>query len=39
MVMTRSQFYERLAGTLEQIHSDGLWKAEREIVSPQGGEV
>ncbi len=37
--MSRTAFYERLAGTLREIESDGLWKAERVIVSAQGGEI
>ncbi len=37
--MSRSAFYDRLAATLTEIEADGLWKAERLIVSPQGGEI
>ncbi len=37
--MTRSAFYERLDRTLEEIKTDGLWKSEREITSPQSGRV
>ncbi len=37
--MTRRAFYERLDRTLEEIQTDGLWKAEREITSPQSGRV
>ena len=37
--MSREQFYERLTGTLDEIRGAGLWKPERIIVSPQGGEV
>ena len=37
--MTRSGFYDRLATTLDEIRDDGLWKDERIIVGPQGGQV
>ena len=37
--MSRTAFYERLGETLSQIDADGLWKAERVIVSPQRGEI
>ena len=37
--MTREGFYERLDTTLRDIRDQGLWKEERVIVSPQGGEV
>ncbi len=37
--MSRDQFYQRLTTTLDGIQADGLWKSERIIVSPQGGEV
>jgi len=37
--MSRSDFYERIEGTLDGIRADGLWKAERAIESPQGGTV
>ncbi len=37
--MSRTAFYERLAESLREIEADGLWKAERVIVSPQGGEI
>lgn len=37
--MSRDEFYGRLANTLDEIRADGLWKSERLIVSPQGGEV
>ena len=37
--MTRDRFYERLDTTLRDIRDEGLWKEERIIVSPQGGEV
>jgi len=45
--VNRQEFYDRIANTVETIKSDGLWKSEREIVSPQsvainldgGGEV
>ena len=37
--MTRERFYNHLASTLAEIHRDGLWKDERLIVGPQGGDV
>ncbi len=37
--MTRDAFYEQVDSTLAGIRADGLWKAERPIVSPQGGSV
>ena len=37
--MSRTDFYQQLSSTLDGIRSDGLWKAERLIVSPQSGEV
>jgi len=37
--MSRSEFYDRMDATLEGIHQEGLWKAERQITSPQGGSV
>jgi glycine C-acetyltransferase len=37
--MSRSQFYDRLQTTLDDIRTEGLWKDERLIVSPQGAEV
>ena len=37
--MSREQFYDRLRTTLDGIRDDGLWKPERVLVSPQGGEV
>ena len=37
--MTREQFYDHLADTLAEIQRDGLWKEERLIVGPQGGDV
>jgi len=37
--MTRERFYGQLAGALAEIERDGLWKDERLIVGPQGGEV
>ena len=37
--MTRAAFYEQIDATLASIRDDGLWKAEREIVSPQGGTI
>lgn len=37
--MSRSEFYDRIDTTLEGIRQEGLWKAERQIVSPQGGSV
>jgi glycine C-acetyltransferase len=32
-------FYERLKTTLSEIRDDGLYKTEREIEGPQGGEI
>ena len=37
--MGRSAFYEQVDETLKSIRADGLWKAERPIVSPQGGTI
>ncbi len=37
--MTRAAFYEQVDATLAGIRDEGLWKAEREIVSPQGGTI
>jgi len=37
--MTRTAFYEQVDATLAGIRDDGLWKAERAIVSPQGGTI
>jgi len=37
--VSRTEFYHRLSSTLDDIRSDGLWKDERLIVSPQRGEV
>ena len=37
--MTRAEFYEQVDATLDGIRDDGLWKAERPIVSPQGGTI
>ena len=37
--MTRADFYRRVDATLTGIQDDGLWKAEREIVSAQGGTI
>ena len=37
--MTRADFYEQIDATLAGIRDDGLWKAERPIVSPQGGTI
>ncbi|MGI9645874.1 MAG: aminotransferase class I/II-fold pyridoxal phosphate-dependent enzyme, partial [Ilumatobacteraceae bacterium] len=37
--MTRSRFYDGVAATLQEIRDDGLWKDERLITGPQGGEV
>ncbi len=37
--MSRSDFYSSIDTTLDEIRSDGLWKAERQLSSPQGGEV
>jgi glycine C-acetyltransferase len=39
VTMTRELFYERLTTTLREIRSEGLWKEERVIVSPQGPEI
>ena len=32
-------FLDDIAGRLDEIRAEGLWKTEREIVSPQGGRV
>ncbi len=37
--MSRTAFYHQLAESLREIDADGLWKAERVIVSPQRGEI
>lgn len=37
--MSRTGFYEKIDTTIESIRTDGLWKAERVIESPQGGSV
>ncbi|MGB3735345.1 MAG: glycine C-acetyltransferase [Ilumatobacter sp.] len=37
--MTRADFYDQVDATLADIRDDGLWKAEREIISPQGGTI
>jgi len=37
--MTRADFYDRLAGTLDEIRAEGLWKDERPLLGPQGGEI
>ncbi len=37
--MSRTQFYQSVDTTLTQIRSEGLWKPERPLRSPQGGEV
>ncbi len=37
--MNRTTFYEQVDATLAGIRGDGLWKAERAIVSPQGGTI
>ena len=37
--MTRAGFYEQIDATLAGIRDDGLWKAEREIVSAQAGTI
>ncbi len=37
--MSRTAFYDRLTETLGQIETDGLWKDERIITSPQRGEI
>jgi glycine C-acetyltransferase len=37
--VTRADFYEQIDATLAGIRDDGLWKAERPIVSPQGGTI
>ncbi|WP_040496263.1 glycine C-acetyltransferase [Ilumatobacter nonamiensis] len=34
--MSRETFYDEVESTLDEIRADGLWKHEREIVSPQG---
>ncbi len=37
--MNRSDFYDRVEVTLDQIRGEGLWKTERRITSPQGASV
>ncbi len=37
--MSRTDFYSSIDQTLDQVRSDGLWKAERPLVSPQGGSI
>ncbi|NIR38416.1 MAG: glycine C-acetyltransferase, partial [Actinobacteria bacterium] len=37
--MSRAAFDTQLEATLDRIRADGLWKHEREIVSPQGSRV
>lgn len=37
--MSRTEFYETVESTLENIRTEGLWKHERTINSPQGGSV
>ena len=37
--MSRASFYEHVDTTLDDIRESGLWKEERAIVSPQGGDV
>ncbi|SHI86298.1 glycine C-acetyltransferase [Wenxinia saemankumensis] len=34
-----SAFLDDIAGRLEEIRGEGLWKTEREITTPQGGRV
>jgi glycine C-acetyltransferase len=37
--MRRAAFYEQVDATLAGIRDDGLWKAERQMVSAQGGTI
>lgn len=37
--MSRTKFYEKVDATLDDIRTQGLWKHERSIESPQGGSV
>ena len=37
--MSRAGFYEHIQSNLDTIRSDGLWKREREITSPQAGHI
>ena len=37
--MSRSHFYERLSNEIDGIRSEGLYKNERTLVSPQGGTI
>ena len=37
--MTREAFEQAVTNTLREIKDQGLWKSERELVSPQGGRV
>ena len=37
--MSRQAFYDKVDASLDQIQTDGLWKHERTISSPQGGLV
>ena len=37
--MSRTDFYDDVDATLDGIRADGLWKAERPIISPQGGTI
>ena len=37
--MSRQRFFERIHDQLDELRSDGLYKTERTLVSPQGGTV
>jgi len=37
--VSRTEFYEKVDATLDDIRTQGLWKHERTIESPQGGSV
>ncbi len=37
--MSRSGFYDSIDESLDSIRSEGLWKSERALTSPQGGTV
>lgn len=37
--MSRGHFYERLSDEIDALRSEGLYKSERTLVSPQGGTI
>jgi glycine C-acetyltransferase len=37
--MSRERFFDRVVGQLDALRSEGLYKSERTLVSPQGGTV